>query len=79
MQRPRVRLAAELICKDFRIGISRRVEWAVPRWRGDAWARALSTEAQIEPLGVVYAVNIKAHGKLVFLPMARVLAAVGKR
>jgi hypothetical protein len=35
-------------------------------------------DAQIDRLGVVYAVNIKAHGKLVFVPMARVLAAVSK-
>jgi hypothetical protein len=35
-------------------------------------------DAQIDRLGVVYAVNIKFHGKLVFMPMARVLTAVSK-
>jgi hypothetical protein len=35
-------------------------------------------DAQIDGLGVVYAVNIKARGRLVFMPMARVLAALGK-
>jgi hypothetical protein len=35
-------------------------------------------DAQIGPLGIVYAVNTKAHGKLVFVPMARVLAAVSR-
>lgn len=35
-------------------------------------------DAQIDQLGVVYAVNRGFQGKLVFLPMARVLAAVSK-
>jgi len=35
-------------------------------------------DAQIDPLGLVYAVNVKSHGRLVFMPMARVLAAVSK-
>lgn len=35
-------------------------------------------DAQIGRLGIVYAINIKNRGKLVFMPMARVLAAVSK-
>lgn len=35
---------------------------------------AQGDDAQIDELGLVYAQNIRTHGKLVFLPMARVLA-----
>jgi hypothetical protein len=35
-------------------------------------------DAQIDGLGVVYAVNIKTHGELVFVPMAHVLTVVSK-
>jgi hypothetical protein len=35
-------------------------------------------DAQIDRLGIVYAVNIKAHGKIAFVPMAHVFAAVSK-
>ena len=45
---------------------------------GAPYPQTQGDDAQIDQLGVAYAVNVRFQGKLVFMPMARVQAAVSK-